>query len=572
MSNPFEFEGANTLTTEEVIDYFIEDYNYSRFIQSTRNIFLIGERGTGKTMTLLYNAYQAQYEKAKRNDQPISFKLIGVHIPCNTPLFHKKEYQLIENDFKTFIVCEHYLVLTILSHLINTLISIPDINEAFLPYDAELRADFEYILGEKLVPAISFLSAINKFIYKESINTQRKINDLDSDAFYQNAISFSSLVIPVIDSIKRVPLLHDTHFMLMIDDAHDLNEYQVKTLNSWIAYRDHNSYSFKVAIARLNPSYSFATSSGGTILEGHDFTSMELEKAFVNKDSAFAKLAKQIVERRLRKVGITTDVESFFPTNPDFLKDLAKANVKAMEQANKKYVGGSRKQINDYVYKYGRAEYFRQRDSKANRPPYSGFDTIVNLSTGVVRNLLDPCFWMYDYVISKQGPFTKLTEISPSVQTEIIQERSTFKWEWLKQIHRYVDGCSEQQSKQINQLFDQLMVLFRQRLLKHKSEPRAIIFSISGREAVMFGAVQDLLNIVQRAQMLYTRTGNAKDDGLRETYYIPNRILLPARGLDPVGQHAHVQLKAIDLWAAAENNKPFPFANIEDQQTILFDD
>ena len=58
--NPFEYEAANNLQPQDIIDYYIEDFNFSRFIQSTKNVFLIGERGSGKTMALLYNSFRIQ--------------------------------------------------------------------------------------------------------------------------------------------------------------------------------------------------------------------------------------------------------------------------------------------------------------------------------------------------------------------------------------------------------------------------------------------------------------------------------------------------------------------------------
>jgi hypothetical protein len=95
--------------------------------------------------------------------------------------------------------------------------------------------------------------------------------------------------------------------------------------------------------------------------------------------------------------------------------------------------------------------------------------------------------------------------------------------------------------------------LFRERLLNHKSEPRAIVFTISSWEEKAF--LLPLLDIAKRAQLLYTRYGPAKDDGKREEYYVPNRMLWPVRGLDPNGQHARVSLKAGDLVAAAKGKK-----------------
>ena len=52
--------------------------------------------------------------------------------------------------------------------------------------------------------------------------------------------------------------------------------------------------------------------------------------------------------------------------------------------------------------------------------------------------------------------------------------------------------------------------------------------------------------------MLYERIGPAKDRGLREKYYVPNRMLWPSIGLDLHGQHARASLKAKDLLAAAD--------------------
>lgn len=570
MKNPFEYEGSYALSTDDIIDFYIEDFNYSRFIQSSRNIFLVGERGTGKTMALMYNSYRVQYHKAKRENSNIKFDKIGIHIPCNTPFFHKNEYQLINDPYKASIVCEHYLVLSILSQIIGSLIIIPEITEAIREFDISLKEEFEYSLAIKLIPGDTFLEGMRKFVNREVIETQKFINDPSSDTFYRSALSFSSLIIPFLNGVKRLPILKASHFMLMIDDAHDLNPFQTKTLNSWIAYRDHEDYSFKVAIAKIGKKYSFHTSSGGDILDGHDFALIEMEKWILNKDSDFTKMANRIIQRRLDKFKITAKVEDFFPINPTLQKDLNNSVIYTRSEAKKLFPNGTSKQISDHVYKFSRVHYFRSRPAKANRPPYSGFDTIVNLSSGVIRNLLEPCYWMYDNVISEQGE--NITHVPWTVQTRIILERSEAKWEMIRQMHRYIDGCSELQSTQIYQFFDNLMILFRDRLLNHKSEPRAITFTISGKDHSIRDRVETLLLIAQKAQLLYLRTSSSKDDGSREVVYIPNRILLPSRGLDPVGQHAHVQLKANEIILAAEQNKPFSYLKTStDRQQTLFD-
>ena len=45
------------------------------------------------------------------------------------------------------------------------------------------------------------------------------------------------------------------------------------------------------------------TSTGGFILEGHDFTVVDMEKPVQNEQSEFGRLAEQNVARRLERIG-----------------------------------------------------------------------------------------------------------------------------------------------------------------------------------------------------------------------------------------------------------------------------
>jgi hypothetical protein len=569
MKNPFEYEAANNLTVQEILDYYIEDYNYTRFLESKRNIFLLGERGSGKTMTLLYNSFKIKYQDKKRNQAPDLFERIGIHIPCNTPLFHKKEYLLLGDEYKAQIIAEHYFILSISSAIVSSLKDIPEIISAFQEFNEEFKEDFNYIFDIPNNAKRSFLESISKWIDKETFETQKHINDPKNDEFYQNALALSTFVQPLIKLMKKVPLLKDTHFIFLIDDAHDLNSQQVKVLNSWIAYRDHSDFSIKVATAKVNSPIKI-TSTGGSILEGHDYTSIDLEKPFYSKDSEFGNLARSIVKKRLEKISqIDTDPFDFFPENEDLSESLGKYKEIARKEAAEKYGATEKKKISDHVYKYARAYYFKDRaQSKANLIPYSGFAMITDLSTGIIRNLLDPCYYMFDAVLSKNSNVSKIENIPAKIQREIIIARSNAMWKRLEDgLDKEVEMCTSIQGRWIFYLFDNVIAHFRERLLKHKSEPRAIMFTISQPENDQYEQLIKLLKIAQMSQILYTRIGVAKDDGRKETYFVPNRILLPTRGLDPNGQHARVSLKSSDLWLAASENKPIPYD--EDASTTL---
>ena len=574
-TNPFQFGAANDFLPAKVLDYYIEDFNYSRFIHSTRNVFILGERGSGKTMTLLYHTLGTQRCKAEKEKLPCGLDKIGIYIPCNTPLMHRTEHELL-SGFKAEILSEHFLVLGIVHWLGKTL----DENSDLIPATgaATLGEDLGAAIGRTMPSEKSFFRQVLAFARREIRQTQRIMNRADSEVFYNQALSFSTLLMPLFELLQQIPSLSESHFLLMVDDAHDLNVHQIRVLNSWLAYRDHPGFSFKVATVKVDRP-SLITSTGGSILEGHDFTVVDMEKPLHNEQSEFGRLATEIIARRLERMDCKKTPEKFFPEHPTVRQDLEEAKETARMEALEKYPEGTPTQISDHVYKYYRAIYFR-RPQKANLPVYSGFKTIVYLSTGVVRNLLEPCYWMYEKALSDMGSSgsenVAVDEISPTIQNEIIMQQSGKAWERLREgLDKIVVGCSDEDATKVGRLFEQLAQLFRERLLGSGSEPRATSFSISGREqGKNFKEVERLLKIARRATLLYIREGAAKEYGSREYYYVPNRILWPVRGLDPQGQHARVSVPAGRLLAAARGEKTLKTASIEvdEAQGELFDE
>jgi len=556
--NPFEYDAATSLSPDQILDFYIEDYSFSRFLQSTRNVFLVGERGSGKTMALLYNSFAVQVKRSASTATQSHHRL-GIYVPCNTPLTHRREYELL-NEFQSAVVSEHFLVLAILFSLADTLDKIPDGLTA--SEDKTLAEHYGYLLDTKLHADVSFFKSIAMFAQREITHTQQVLNAGTAEHFYPKALTFSSAIMSLFDLIRRTKTFSSTHFMLLIDDAHYLNPLQIRALNSWIAYRDHSQFSFKVACAKVEQP-DFVTATGGSILEGHDFALIDMEQPYQFETSSFGRMARQIVQRRLDRIGITKSPDNFFPVSAELQNDLEKCERVVEERARLLYPNGPAKKIRDYVYKYARVEYFRSRSSKANRPQYSGFETITYLSTGIIRNLLEPCYWMYDKAKSLQNEADSTGELAfipPTVQREIILQRSDRLWETVQEkLPKIVSGCSQIEARRIRNLFDNLSTLFRERMLRHKSEPRANSFTISGLTPELEKQIFPLLRIAMRAQLLYVRSGVAKDEGKRENYYVPNRMLWPARGLDPQGQHARVSLKARDVLSAAFQNKSFPF-------------
>lgn len=572
-ANPFEYEQATTFSPSFVRDVFIEDHNFTRFIQSNRNVFLIGERGSGKSMTLLYNSIAVQALKAESEGRKAPFEFLGIYVPCNTTLFHKKEHELVRDNELAGIISEHFMVVGIayaIAKGIGSLsVEVDAVNES------RLRDELVYVLGADLLPNMPLMQALESYLQRQARLSQEYLNALQLDEFRRQAFTFSSLIHPLLTSIGRLPPFAKPHFLILLDDAHDLNQHQMSALNSWIGYRDRSLFSFKVAVAD-SVKYQYRTASGGSILEGHDFLTIDLQKPFQSANSDFGRLAKDVVERRLSKVNVDVSAEDFFPMSSEFQTGIERCKQAAQIEADSRYPNPDDvKKRRDYIYKYARVKYFRERDPKANLPPYSGFETLAHVSTGVIRNLLRPCYWMYDAVYSNLSEAERglpMSQIPPDIQTRVIRAQSEQLWKWIElSLASSVDNCSIEDAKRIFRLLDNLANLFRERLLRAHSEPRALAFSISAVTEELSSQLLPLLDIARRAQLIYFRSGPAKDDGRRETYYIPNRMLWPIRGLDLVGQHARVSIRARDLWAAAASNTAFPFTEMESAQGDLFD-
>ena len=179
-SNPFQFGAANDLTSDEVLEYYIEDFNYSRFIQSKRNVFILGERGSGKTMTLLYHTLSTQRRKSEQSGEPHSLDRIGIYVPCNTPLTHRTEHELLDT-FKASVLSEHFLVLAIVHQLAKTLDDNSDIIGEV--ETATLSDDLGNALGRILPEGSSLFKRVLAFTAHEIRETQHIINRADSKAF-----------------------------------------------------------------------------------------------------------------------------------------------------------------------------------------------------------------------------------------------------------------------------------------------------------------------------------------------------------------------------------------------------
>lgn len=565
MDNPFVFDRPNNISVKDFIHFYIKDNIYTRFLESTRNILLIGVRGSGKTSTLRYYSFQVRLQNLEVKDK---FSIVGIHIPCKHPLFGKREYLLYEKKHKKDVVVEHFLCINIIDKICDTLEETRTALEMSSAIETEIINNLKFIFDAEL-PEDKGLFQTLKLYFKRELNTsQRKLNSDDFESFIEYSFSFNNTIIPFLEQLKEIPNLKSSHFSLYFDDIQDLGEIHREIINSWIAYRDNQLFSFKLATADIKP--SFVTSTGGVILEGHDFVKIDLTKRLYNKTSEFSKFAHDVIAKRLEIYETPSSVEEFLPISDSFKKGLDEGKKIARELAIEKFPNPKGTQIDDYVVKYGRAIYFRNKNPKSNVPPYSGFDTLVDISTGVIRNLLTPLYFMYEKQKSLESN-EKILSIPPSIQKDIIINRSESFWQKIQDIDSEIENCTEDMLIAINNFFNQLMIYLKKRLKNEEiSEPRALNFILSKSDDIYKEKVDAIIEACLKSTLLYKRMVSHKSTGKKLPLYVPNRMMLPSHGLDPHGQYSHFPITYKAFADAAFQNKEIPFfAEENDNQNQL---
>ena len=393
-------------------------------------------------MALRFYSLPVQYCLSKQRNTQSSdlLSLIGIYIPCRKSDLGKTEPDLLD-PFLGKLTGEHLLVTAMIAALAASLAAVDGLLST--EEEAKLRSDLECTLQWELPHGCSLFFALERAARNRSVKAQRALNRRPEGSYYENVSTFATAFQPLIDSlINAAAALRETHFSLMFDDAEDLSENQNRTLNSWIAVRDTSTISFKVATSAVDQR-PLDTTSGGGLLERHDFIRVDLEQDFQNSDRRLWQTSPQDCRssiRTFRNRGL--DAEKFFPINPVLTEALEDAKTTRPRRSDCESLTG--RQVRDYVHRMARALYFRARPAQANKPPYSGFDLLVHVSTGVIRYLLEPCFEMYDRAISAGGDIEVDKQgIPPSIQTECLIDMSKRRWEWIGHgFNSSIKGCA----------------------------------------------------------------------------------------------------------------------------------
>ena len=418
------------------------------------------------------------------------------------------------------------------------------------------------------------MSLIIEKILESFSRFERHILDNLSNISYKGPIlTYSEFLFPILKEIKLLNgLPTNCPIFLMVDDADNLTTIQKKILNTWVSTRNISTICFKISTQH---NYNqFRTIYGDRIETPHDYSEINIADRYTASYRSFYKdRVREVVKKRLEYAGLKNiEPEEFFPKEPSQEQKITEKFELYKNKLLKE--GKTERQAYDYAYRYTIPDFIRD-DLKGNRNAfsYAGFEQLVNISSGNMRQFIEPAKKMYDQMKTKldsEKINKDITSISTTIQDEIIKKYSTdsFYQEFQKMLDTTED-CILDESRRIDSekeidelkkekvtierlrdLIDVLGNMFKSILLSTVSERR--VFSIAIQDEPN-EELNTILNLgIELGYFQKYVIGNKFGTG-KAHLYILNRILAPLFGLDPSSFAGYKFVKSQELLVALKD-------------------
>lgn len=552
--NPFVVESPERLSAEQIVALFIKEFTDIETVKQRRHTIIWGSRGSGKSMTLRYLEPQCQQLTVGSRETWLSSPspFIGVYCPCKEGHFNQTEFESIDESVAR-VLSEHLLNITIAARVISCIRKqIGDdifrseeltafVNNAVALFDASAISRSAGEADQKVSRTdapLDWLQAVFAFESRQLSGFLRN-SCLGSQppAYLGATTGYHDFLLPYLMSVATLSRLNHATVFVLIDDADRLTKAQQSIVNSWIANRDHNNVCIKVTATREKYA-TLATTSGALIEQPHDYSEIDVEEIYTRSKSDYEQKITLICNKRLSLSKIPTkSIFDFLPFNANEAVLFEQIKQQTGQEWEAKPFGKK----SDYVTRYASARLFQELKRKKRRKNYAGFQNLVHISSGVIRDFLEPCYLMVDAAVNSGTPVDAITSIRPSLQDEVIYQYSEdFLRTKLEDIRK--DLPPEEWSKiaSLRTLIESLGRLFYERL--HDPESReARLFSFTIRGTVP-PEIEAVLRLGLRYRYFQKGTYSSKEGGGREDWYILNRRLSPVFKLDPTGFEGRISL------------------------------
>ncbi len=586
IENPFSGKKPDEMSPSFVAKYFVDTHTDFQKILDPGNSFINGARGTGKSMLL--RSLEMTVATERENLTNIhNLDYVGIHVPLRKEDFGITELSNMVGS-EGSAIGEHLLTMSITYHLLRNLIeSTPKLDSTKLDEFCETFSELYETCGGEINPPKRLLKAPEEKLHhlqkicersntKIRLHTKRASLNRETQAYNGALCGLRDFFLPLIEESKFINYLPNKPFFLMLDDADNLPISMQKIINSWISMRIYPRICLKVSTQLAYA--TFRTLDNRRIESPHDFNSIDVGSVYTNTNDRYAKRVEEIVQKRLDLADINATPRDFFPINTkqklrlEEIKQEIRNNFDSNKNTTER-TGSSR--ASDEVSRYSVPKLMRElhKSKSSHTFSYAGYDSLVNLSSGIIRWFLEPAAQMFDEVHSASES-NAVETIPVSVQDRIIDQ-------WSKEfadelvlpdgdddfdISDDLDDASLHQIHssdllhKLHNLVSALGLFFRNRILDESaSEQRA--FSVVVRQQIS-KELQAVLSLGIRLGYLQRADNSAKElNATRRPRYILARRLGPNFKLDISGYAAHLSVTAEQLEQAIKS--PSSFVNMK---------
>jgi len=450
-TNPFGVYNPEQQDSDYIAQYFVDVHTDLPHLLDPNNTFILGARGTGKSMLLrsLEPEIMIKIGKAKSLED---LNHLAFHVPIKKVDFAPPELER-HTGYAGISISEHLLAMHIMYRLMRMLETLSHNfdNEKIMQFSA-YYCDLYKLCGGHCTVGENYSSSEtnnNKDLFnilleechKEIVRIMQFIKRFSqpNDTVYSGALTgFIDFIVPVLEKCRECFNLPHVPFFMMIDDADNLPRDMQRVLNSWVSTRSTHVVCLKIT-TQLGYA-TFRTLDNRIIESPHDFSEVNIGTIYTSKQDRYYSTICEIVSRRLEIAGLDATPESFFPRDEpqasrleQIREEIRSERAQARSpQHTQRLVGNSSKKartgadrVRDEVNRYAVPRLIRElagRSKSGHTFSYAGFRSLVDLSSGVVRWFLDPASHMYDRVAASG---TKVESIPVGVQDTVIKEWSS---------------------------------------------------------------------------------------------------------------------------------------------------
>ncbi|MCP9493375.1 MAG: hypothetical protein MSG64_02860 [Pyrinomonadaceae bacterium MAG19_C2-C3] len=554
-NNPFAWQTPEEIKAEDVISLFVNVFTDFYNVPKPGHTFLNGPRGSGKSMMFRYLRPDCQLiarEKTPLRDHPF----FAIYIPVKSTGLQITELERLDNKHAAALLNEHLMTMYIAAISFGSLAELS--KELKLEDSLTEIKDFYKNIFAKVLHNSGWYEELPQISDDDRADELfTKLKDVCDSVFraangYVNEMSFGSelvaykgalcsyydFLLPLLRAVKQFSFMPQGPIFLLIDDADNLSHTQTMVLNTWVSARTSSDISLKIS-TQLNYK-TYITNLNSRIDAPHDYNEVNISAVYTStsEKNHYNQRIREIVKKRLMNAGIEVDPSDFFP--PDAKQEAAIRKIGEKIKTDFPETGRGYR-ANDDVVRYARPMYIaslKGPSKSGSTYSYSGFDQLVHISDGVIRQFLEAASQMYASMLAKDNAKTKqqgVHLIDPNVQNDIVRKRADkYLFEEFEKLYKNEenDPIASDRALKLKKLIDALGSAFHHILISDNSERR--VFSIAFSDTPDKEVLEVLKLGVRNGY--FHESGIGRKNGLGRTrLYILSRLLAPYFLLDPNG-------------------------------------